>query len=113
MDQTQRSRKILKTLHCCIRGGFKLLFILSSVIADDLKGELLTWTTTVFLRKTCSFSEEIEKALTLSTNNNNNSTKQMSMLNNLLNKIKNIYTISYFLHYDAQGFSEARYHTKK
>ena len=41
-DQTQSTRNILKTLlHIFINGGFKLFFILSFIIAENLKGELL------------------------------------------------------------------------
>ena len=41
-DQTQSTRNILKIfLHIFINGGFKLFVILSFIIADDLKGELL------------------------------------------------------------------------
>ena len=40
-DQTLRTRNILKALNVCINGGFKLLVILSFIIADDLKEELL------------------------------------------------------------------------
>ena len=41
-DQTQSTRNILKTLfHVFINGGFKLFFILSFIIAENLKGELL------------------------------------------------------------------------
>ena len=40
-DQTQTTRNISKTLHVYISGGFKLLLILSFIIASNLKGELL------------------------------------------------------------------------
>ena len=40
-DQTQRIRNILKVLHVCINGDFKLLVILHFIIDDDVKGELL------------------------------------------------------------------------
>ena len=40
-DQMQRTRNILKALHVCNNGCFKLLVILLFIIADNLKGELL------------------------------------------------------------------------
>ena len=41
-DETQSTRNILKTiLHIFINGGFKLFFIFSFIIAENLKGELL------------------------------------------------------------------------
>ena len=55
-DQTQKTKNILKVLHICINGGFKLLVILPFIIANDLKGELLLWTATVILIKVFSFS---------------------------------------------------------
>ena len=39
-----------------VNGGFKLLVILPFIIVDDLKGELLVWTTTVILTKVLNFS---------------------------------------------------------
>ena len=55
-DQTQRTRNMLKALHGCINGGFQLSVILPFMIADNLKGGLLLWITTVVLTKVCSFS---------------------------------------------------------
>ena len=55
-DQTQRTRNMLKALHGCSNSGFKLSVILPFIIADDLKGGLLLWITTVVLTKVCSFS---------------------------------------------------------
>ena len=75
-DQTQRSRNILKALHGCSNSGFKLLVILPFIIANNLKGELLLWTTTVVLTKVGSFTYKIRKTITLSNNNNNNCIKQ-------------------------------------
>ena len=56
-DQTHSTRDISKTLrHIFINGGFKLFFILSFIIAENLKGELLIYATAVVLTKVCSFS---------------------------------------------------------
>ena len=55
-DQTQRTRTILKALYVCINSGFKPFVILPFLNADDLKEELLLWTSTVVLTKVCSFS---------------------------------------------------------
>ena len=49
-DQTQITREVSNTFHVCINGGFKLLLLLLFIICDNLKGELLLWTTTVVLR---------------------------------------------------------------
>ena len=48
-------RNILKALHVSINSFFKLLVILLIIIADDLKGERLFWTTAMVFTKVCSF----------------------------------------------------------
>ena len=55
-DQMQRMWNILKALQVCINGGFKQLVFSPFITADDLRGELPLWTTTVVLTKICSFS---------------------------------------------------------
>ena len=44
-----------------VNGGFKLLAILTFIIADDLYGELLLWTTTVISTKALILVKKLQK----------------------------------------------------